>query len=302
MASPGTANVVEGNRVSTIDDIIRRLMGTTRAEHQGWEPMQLHESDSISIHEAQKILRTGDTLVYIDFPDPELGHKLSDCRGIPYQSMVLRVSSEKLLATGSQRFKDLLGPNNQRRVLRMRKLVGKLPAGVKYVLDLTPSLEGDEQVQEMCELSVPPGVAAWWKAEAVYHVSHRLCGGHDDVCDCAVEAATEARERHMRPRTPPGASTSSTEPSPTSSPSSRDASTTKFAVRKDPKFRNIPDYCLIRHRVNIIRLLLAIESSDHDRYILLNSAPRLWTMVGLSKLFDCTNVVVSTLSDQQTVS
>ncbi|RYP71548.1 hypothetical protein DL770_008114 [Monosporascus sp. CRB-9-2] len=51
--------------------------------------------------------------------------------------------------------------------------------------------------------------------------------------------------------------------------------------------RDIAEYCPIRHRANLIRLLLAIQGED----LVLNSAPRVYTLVGIAKILDCVNVL-----------
>jgi hypothetical protein len=51
----------------------------------------------------------------------------------------------------------------------------------------------------------------------------------------------------------------------------------------------VPDYCAIRHRAGIERLLQLIEGKEPR----LDSAPKVWTLFVLAKYFDCTNVAVS---------
>lgn len=55
------------------------------------------------------------------------------------------------------------------------------------------------------------------------------------------------------------------------------------------KVDEVLEYCPIRHRAGIERLLQFIEGK-HPR---LDSAPKVWTLFVLAKYFDCTNVVVS---------
>ena len=54
-----------------------------------------------------------------------------------------------------------------------------------------------------------------------------------------------------------------------------------------PAWRDIPDYCPIRHRVAIIRLIRAINGAD----LLINSATRMWTLANMAIQLDLTNVV-----------
>ena len=50
-----------------------------------------------------------------------------------------------------------------------------------------------------------------------------------------------------------------------------------------PHYRKIPDYCPFRHCNSIIRLLMFIEGHN----IILDSASRVWTLLGIAKLLDC---------------
>ncbi|EGX92918.1 hypothetical protein CCM_04290 [Cordyceps militaris CM01] len=96
----------------------------------------------------------GDTLVFIDLPNPTNDKTPVDGDDVP----LFRGHSEKLKATGSSRFEDMFQPTYQNRIQRLRKLVNKLPEGVKYVLDLTPPSEGEEMAFQVTELSLTPGI------------------------------------------------------------------------------------------------------------------------------------------------
>lgn len=56
-----------------------------------------------------------------------------------------------------------------------------------------------------------------------------------------------------------------------------------------PTFRRIPDYCGIRHRVAIMRVLHAINGNG----LLLNSAARMWTVAQVAIHLEIPQVVVS---------
>lgn len=51
---------------------------------------------------------------------------------------------------------------------------------------------------------------------------------------------------------------------------------------------SVPEYCPIRHRAGIGRLLRVLEGKDPR----LDSAPKVWTLFVLAKYFDCTAAVV----------
>ncbi|KAH7328144.1 hypothetical protein B0I35DRAFT_416681 [Stachybotrys elegans] len=296
------------------------------------------------LHSIRFELSTGDTLVFIDYDVPP--RKYTDCSGVAYSSQELRVSSTKLLATGSSKFADMLKPTYQFRVQRRRGLVNKLPEGVKYVLDLTPASEGDELVFQMTELSLTPGVINWWRVSKNLEVQEGTVGGHDDICSCLLEpfrdqpptssesnvantnSTQEARDKPEesiasgskaiaigQEDTEMGDNMDQAEPSipaPTSSSWKReltlakgikelldyDNSQSTEAARPEPvraankadetpEYRQIPDYCPVRHRTCIIRLLMLIEG----KHISLDSATRMWTIVALAKIFDCRSVV-----------
>jgi hypothetical protein len=54
--------------------------------------------------------------------------------------------------------------------------------------------------------------------------------------------------------------------------------------------QDILEYCPIRHRSGIVRLLQIIEGKDPQ----LDSAPKVWTLFGVAQYFGCTEVVVCT--------
>lgn len=223
-------------------------------------------------------LSQGDTLVYIDFPAGRLAHPPVDCDGLPFRSQKVRVQSKKLLATGSARFAEMLQPTYQFRIMRRRKLVNKLPDGVKYVLDLTPPTEGDDMVFQMTELSLTPGVRKWWSSYARLNVPFFLVKGHDDVCPC--------KELAVPPSETSGDSVMHLPLTVSGLVHARNTGR-KLQIEQVPEQFDIPDYCPIRHRNGIIRLLMIIEGNG----VFLNSAPRVWTLVALAKIYDCVSVV-----------
>ncbi|KAF3072397.1 hypothetical protein CFAM422_005286 [Trichoderma lentiforme] len=264
-------------------------------------------------------LNEGDTLVFIDFPDlsrRQWGQ--TDCYGMPYSSKKFRVHSKKLLATGSAKFADMLSPTYQFRIQRRKKLAKNLPEGIKYVLDLTPPSEGDELVFQMTQLSLTPGIIKWWASNALHKVSNWLVSGHDDVCTCGqppipgwgLPREEVKEQRHDENSNGESASdinsninnmiannsnkTDDTDAinGPKIVPPSPQNLLDKQAhginrPYETPEYRNIPDYCPIRHCNSIIRLLLMIEGRD----VMLDSANRVWTLVALAKIFDCTSVI-----------
>ncbi|KAL7950120.1 hypothetical protein V8C42DRAFT_189999 [Trichoderma barbatum] len=252
----------------------------------------------------QHELNEGDTLVFIDFPDLSRRQaRQTDCYGMPYSSQKVRVHSEKLLATGSAKFTEMLGPTYQFRIQRRRRLINNLPEGIKYVLDLTPPSEGDDLVFQMTQLSLTPGIIKWWAANALHKVSNWLVSGHDDVCTCGQPPIPgwgvpkeEVKEQEQGQNSKEESAPNGNKPGDNDSeaivpPKPHDLiSKRNHGINRPyeiPDYRNIPDYCPIRHCNNIIRLLMMIEGHD----VMLDSANRVWTLVALAKIYDCTSVV-----------
>ncbi|KAM5373706.1 hypothetical protein ACJZ2D_006877 [Fusarium nematophilum] len=257
------------------------------------------------LHSVKFELTQGDTLVFVDFPVQKKGIlNRGDCHDIVYKSQQYRVHSSKLLDTGSPKFAEMLGPTYQFRIQRRRKLVNKLPEGVKYVLDLTPASEGDELVFQVTELSLTPGIIKWWSSAFIHSVDSWLVSGHDDICACHREKINEPKVEEPKQE-------SSSEPSSEGSPVSpgiinaakKAKSMGKHPIKAEealamkakkenetyetPPYRRIPDYCPIRHRNGIIRLLMLIEGKG----VILDSAIRVWTLVKLATIFDCASVL-----------
>ncbi|KAL7921142.1 hypothetical protein ACQKWADRAFT_296375 [Trichoderma austrokoningii] len=243
----------------------------------------------------------GDTLVFVDYPEIKRRQsEQTDCFGSRYSSQKFRVHSEKLLATGSAKFAEMLNPTYQFRIQRRRKLAKSLPEGVKYVLDLTPPSEGDDLVFQVTQLSLTPGIIKWWAASDLHKVTRWLVTGHDDICSCGQRTIPRwglAKEEGAKGKSL-AQHASSDEPIPyvdnrekITPPTSHDLIYKKMhgidRPYETPKYRDIPDYCPTRHRNNIIRLLKMIEGHD----VMLDSASRVWTLVGLAKIFDCPSVM-----------
>ncbi|KAF2968144.1 hypothetical protein GQX73_g5405 [Xylaria multiplex] len=205
---------------------------------------------------------SGDTLIIVRFPAGDS----SDCKGNKWETKVFLMKSGQLLATGSSVFIKRLSPEVQAQT--RRRLKGEYQS-YKYVLDLTPQMEGENSASEVAELSLSRGVRDWWYSHYTLDVSKQLVYGHDDNCIDHLSAlvsediVSEGKNTLSVPRS---------------------VSNVRNAWRK-----NILDYCPIRHRVAILRLLEAISSGN----LCLNSAPRIATMAVIAKHFDCVKVVKS---------
>ncbi|CAL8578442.1 hypothetical protein XPA_004227 [Xanthoria parietina] len=134
----------------------------------------------------------GDTFIYIDPPakQPEQTERM-------YRNYVERykrplvIRSTRLQALHSPFFDKLLGPTAQYRTVRRRGLTGRLPPGIKYVIDLTPPSEGEDAAWLMTELCCVEGVQYWYQASERWACSTTLVGGQDEFTALPAGGATE---------------------------------------------------------------------------------------------------------------
>lgn len=206
---------------------------------------------------------SGDTWVFVD-PPAQLAQGDEN-----YASYISRYESPFLLQAkflmelGSAFFQRALSPSSQYRVLRRRGLAGKLPPGIKYVLDLTPPIEGDDAVYLTTELCCSQGVLSWSESNKRWGVSKTLVGGSEECSLGGPSPSRQSGESHPVRYVFGGIPRSA-----------------------DGEARFIPlEYSQIRHRAAIERVLLAIQGQDPQ----LNSAPKMWTTFAVAKYFDITH-------------
>ncbi|KAG7124611.1 hypothetical protein HYQ44_001796 [Verticillium longisporum] len=210
------------------------------------------------LHNAQYEMNEGDTVVYINMPSWTLAEPI-DCVGDTWRSLHVKMHSDKIRSLKSSKFNSKLKELPPTPPLDKNGLLREELFGMKYVMDLTPSIEGEEVVYEMAEMSLTPGIIAWWRSQDTFEVDAAAVNGHDDVCHCGKK----------RPHF--------------------EVADDRFNIwSRPPDHRNIPDYCPIRHRICILRLLYLIEG----KHVLLDSAPRVWTMIAISKIFGCPGLMV----------
>lgn len=312
---------VPSQTFNTFSTFVQSQQGP-RATENNMPHSQARRYSQFILHDIQNELNVGDTLIFVDFPPPANPADSVDCFIYAWNSVRFRMPSEKLLATGSSKFAEMLNPTYQFRVQRRRKIAKNLPPGIKYVLDLTPPSEGDDLVFQMTEASLTPGIMNWWTAFDKHDVDDYVVRGHDDICSCWKEArfdsfnmiidkisASEASRDENKERVPEmeyAISSAIRE-------SLRDVipengknkerlyredkglaarvlekkSRGEFSAPPVPLYRRIPDYCPIRHRVNILRLMCIIA----NKRVFIDSAARVWTLVAVAKILDCTTVV-----------
>ena len=206
-----------------------------------------------------------------------------------------RMCRDKFLALHSPYFEKAFGPSNQHRVLRRRGLVGRLPEGIKYVLDLTPPVEGEDAVYLMTELCCSIGVRRWFQAGKRWNVAKRLVGGQDEL---QIEPYTVGT---TIPPPPPSAppvrlmlrvgddqtSTDTWGSEPVSLPPSSSAPEPNKPSASFASTTSLPlEYSAVRHRAAIERVLhAAVEGLDPR----IDSAPKLWTTFAVAKYFEITH-------------
>jgi len=255
-------------------------------------------------------LNEGDTLVYVRFPN---GRPVYDSTGFRL-SDIHRVHSEKLKAA-SPMFKEALENDwTQHRCKRRNKLLSGLPEGIKYVLDLTPPEEGDDALALTAELSCSLGIRRWYKSEHTgVATAHGLVGGKDET---TIHPADWKENRKSDPPSPEdvqeiidtaGATAVADTVAEINGVGNADVAF-KTALEESKRLSqqkasqesdytrdynekievDTLDYCPIRHRTGIERLLQIIEGKDPR----LDSAPKVWTLAVLAKHFECHNAVV----------
>lgn len=195
------------------------------------------------------------------------------------------MSADVILDTGSAVFRDkLVKVTPEMRARRKQDPANPmLPEDVEYILDLTPPEVDDELAALVGTLSVPDSVRSWWQSGLRLNTKRSLVCGHDDVCPNHRKVPEDCERL-------PGVATTTTQ---------------HFYQEQLPVLdlddlvgpvitRQIPDYCPIRHRANIIFLLEAIICGNSAPVLdMLDSATRVYTLVKLAKDLDCIRVIVS---------
>ncbi|EKD17467.1 hypothetical protein MBM_04328 [Drepanopeziza brunnea f. sp. 'multigermtubi' MB_m1] len=268
-------------------------------------PKNFSRRDLLAVEYAKSLLNEGDTLVFVRFPNNVPAY---DSTGSAV-SEKHRVHSEKLKAA-SPEFKRLLEDDwQQHRFKRRNKLVGQLPAGITYILDLTPPDEGDEALNLTANLSCSLGIRSWYRTEFTEgEAAHGLVGGLDETTVHPGQAWDEEPDSVSDDDTPWTASVSSQQglrmrfedDSDYSLEATLEESRKMYNELRDGQRGNkktaenaerekvVLDYCPIRHRTGIRRLLQVIEGKDPR----LDSAPKVWTLAVLANYFKCPNAVV----------
>ncbi|ORY65370.1 uncharacterized protein BCR38DRAFT_196132 [Pseudomassariella vexata] len=257
-------------------------------EHVRSSHSQLQSLEAIDLMLLETVnarLTVGDTLMFMEFPK-----NYRNCNCHEWVSTKFLMHKKNLDKTGSAFLEELLSPRKQKSTLhRLHLTEADLPPGVDYIINLTPASEGDDVASQLVDLSLPTSVSEWWQSKERFYVSRFRVSGHDDNCvdhlaiplNCTKMptwfAPTDNSERRWEQWGEPW-----------DRPVSQDIPTVDLDDLLPSPARSIEDYCPIRHRVNILRLFLAIEGYLP---LCLNSAPRVHTITAIAKYFECTSVV-----------
>jgi hypothetical protein len=262
-----------------------------------------HLMEIAAIRNTVELDSQGTVLAIVTFPKD--GSKRA-CDGRPWQDVRLRMSYDKLTSLGSKKILEMFSPRAQKRFRRRHGFEYHLPPGIEYILDFTPPSEGPELADLTAALWLPRVVKIWflagqYMADPVLEtgtgfptrpladkaVGAIMALGHDDVCNgyackyiigtlqilllTSALGLTDYSEWQTKDNLP------GIVEDPPSGPS------------HIPSWRKVEDYCPVRHRVAIIRLLKAINGEA----LLLNSAVRVWTVAQVAISLEIPEVVVS---------
>ncbi|KAK0637323.1 hypothetical protein B0T17DRAFT_106661 [Bombardia bombarda] len=237
--------------------------------------------------------RDGSVLAIVTMP-PDTGSSLSmACNGQRWKDLYLRMDFDKLSRLGSSKINDLLVPKAQERFRRRHAALSAeiKHYGMDYIIDLTPPTEGGELADLLSTLWLPKMVKLWFLAGRFFPdpiiqdgpvqsihdkrplaekaVGAILSLGHDDVC--RSRSCLSDYHHWMVDDDVPGI-----------------IDDDKYI----PSFRRIEDYCPIRHRVAIMRILRAVNSHS----LLINSAARMWTVAQVAIHLEIPQVVVDPIT------
>ena len=165
----------------TIDDMIKEL------QSQGPEIPLIQDTN-------------GDTWIFID-PCPQQPEQ----NDFEYRNWKIRCSrphvmqKAKLLTLNSPVINSNLEPTAQFRVIRRRHLTNKLPANIKYVLDLTPPQEGDDAVWSTASLCCPEPILSWYQTKSYWQTSAQMVGGEEEYLPMRKVSKSQATRSKTTP-------------------------------------------------------------------------------------------------------
>ncbi len=231
--------------------------------------------------------KDGDTMILITLSPGY--NKLRTCQSLYFpEKQQLRFDSGLLRDSGLEKIGKLLDDERyQKRLMARLKRNGEvLPDGIRFVLDLGPSTDETSRTEHLEALSLPKGIVRWGlMVPESLKIPFNLAGGHDDYCNCfyVEKHAAATTPTSSTPASPALASPAPASPAPASpAPTNPGGGPGLWEAPLQPDYRNIADYCEVRHAANVTRLLLGMIGKP----LLLDSAARVYTIAGLAKIFD----------------
>ena len=172
----------------TIDDMIGKLQGRNVIKMPNFDDPE------------------GDTLIYIDAAQQQ-----PEQNPLDYEAYVercrapCRMQKETVMKLNSPVINSAFEPGAQYRVLRRRRLVNKLPLGIKYVLDLTAPGEGDDAAFLLSALSCSKRLRLWHRSKKIWSTSAQLVGGEEEYISVAPNfpTTTDASKLSLAPEYTP---------------------------------------------------------------------------------------------------
>ena len=216
----------------------------------------------------------GDTLIYIDPPQRQPEQDEDDYEHYIKRYAVPMLMKKHTLTRYSPYLAKLFGPSYQYRFLRRRKLANKLPANVKYVIDLTPPCEGEDAVLLTTELCCSEGVRLWFQSSQIWNVSKTLVEGAEEYSSVSPKPVSGVLVHISNPVQRQKTS----KPTEWTELGGRDTDSTSSTT--------MPlEYSPVRHRYAIERVLSALQGKDP----ILDSATKVWTTFAVAKNFEITH-------------
>lgn len=234
---------------------------------------QLHMTDLFKTQMGTQDNTSGDPDVMILVRYPEFASTTS-CINTDFQKVGrLLLTRDQVLNTGSPLLKRML--ESEKHQLQAKKAAGILPPGVTHVLNLSPTTDEDDYTIALQHLTITNGVKLWYRSVAL-GTSYLAVIGHDDACSCTIPRDDEGYPRVISPPD-------------ITDPNSDEVcifDTVAWPIEQDYE---INDFCQTRWAANIIRLFRSIANPPGHKDLLLDSAPRMWTLVGLFSKLEMTN-------------
>lgn len=245
----------------------------------------------LSNHFMPLIEEGADTLVYLGIPPKLPNQSQYEFNFIEQQfQRPYLMRSETLKKVGPSKFNDFLGPVSARVERRLKKLgVHKLVQrleNIKYYIDLSPAIDGDEALTQVAQLTVPSGALNWHLNAKDFGVHVESVCGRDSL-DIPPQPIYNLRKA-MEPSSDDEEADQAKKANPTDD--SVAAKTIRGATMKleeiEPSLYALPvedEHSSLRHCTTTARLLHAIAGNDPK----LNSAAKAWAFCMLANFYGC---------------